>query len=334
MITTSPTPPAVRAVSDDGTPTSEPQPQRSVGRRALLGAGLATFLGAGGAAGWAANRYLVDHVEVSNASAQQSTAIEAVQAASTGTSTATSYASDTAKIGIEKVVTGSGSDQVTYFVADITVSDATIVKSAFANDQFGTNIIANPSAIAAQAGAVLAINGDYYGFRDTGIEIRNGVIYRDQGARQGLAFYQDGSMKLYDETATDAKTLLSQGVWQTLSFGPGIVEGGEVVAGIESVEVDTNFGNHSIQGRQPRTGIGWIADNHLLFVAVDGRSAGYSRGVTMTEFAEIFAGRGAQVAYNLDGGGSTAMIFNGDLVNNPLGRGQERGTSDILYVAG
>ena len=73
---------------------------------------------------------------------------------------------------------------------------------------------------------------------------------------------------------------------------------------------------------------------HLVFVAADGRSSGYSKGVTMTEFAQIFAGLGAQVAYNLDGGGSTTMVFNDTLVNNPLGKGQERGTSDIIYIAG
>jgi exopolysaccharide biosynthesis protein len=53
----------------------------------------------------------------------------------------------------------------------------------------------------------------------------------------------------------------------------------------------------------------------------------------MTEFAEIFQGLGATVAYNLDGGGSTTMWFDGALVNDPLGKGQERGTSDILYLA-
>ena len=219
-------------------------------------------------------------------------------------------------------------------MADITVSDATIVRSAFAGDEFGENIIANPSEIAQQAGAVLAINGDYYGFRDTGIVIRNGVAYRDKGARQGLACYADGSMRLYDETATTAARLVADGVWNTLSFGPGLVEGGAVIAGIDSVEIDTNVGNHSVQGQQPRTGVGVVAANHVLFVVVDGRSAGYSRGVTMTEFAEIFVELGATVAYNLDGGGSSAMVFNGSLVNNPLGKGQERGTSDILYVAG
>ena len=43
-------------------------------------------------------------------------------------------------------------------------------------------------------------------------------------------------------------------------------------------------------------------------------------------------GLGCRVAYNLDGGGSTTMVFDGSLVNNPLGRGQECGTSDIIYL--
>ncbi|PZQ49572.1 MAG: exopolysaccharide biosynthesis protein, partial [Phenylobacterium zucineum] len=206
--------------------------------------------------------------------------------------------------------------------------------SAFAQDEFGENIVADPSDIAEKAGAVLAINGDYYGFRDTGIVIRNGVAYRDRGARQGLAFGVDGSIRLYDETTTNAAELLADGVWNTLSFGPGLVQDGAVIAGIDEIEIDTNFGNHSVQGRQPRTGVGMVAGNHFLFVVVDGRSAGYSRGVTMSEFAQLFADLGAVVAYNLDGGGSSTMIFNGTLVNDPLGRGDERATSDILYVAG
>jgi exopolysaccharide biosynthesis protein len=141
-------------------------------------------------------------------------------------------------------------------------------------------------------------------------------------------------MALYDETATNADELLAAGVWTTLSFGPGLVSDGQVLDGIDDVEVDTNIGNHSIQGDQPRTGIGMIGPNHFVFVVVDGRSAGYSRGVTMTEFAQMFVDLGATVAYNLDGGGSSTMVSEGALVNNPLGKGQERGTSDILYVAG
>ena len=126
-------------------------------------------------------------------------------------------------------------------------------------------------------------------------------------------------------------------MWNTLSFGPGLVQDGKVIDGIDGIddlEIDTNFGNHSVQGNQPRTGVGVVSANHLLLVVVDGRSEGYSRGVGMSEFAQIFVGLGATVAYNLDGGGSSAMVFDGALVNNPLGKGQERGTSDILYVAG
>nr|WP_260283568.1 phosphodiester glycosidase family protein [Propionibacterium freudenreichii] len=66
---------------------------------------------------------------------------------------------------------------------------------------------------------------------------------------------------------------------------------------------------------------------------MDGRSEGYSRGVTLPEFAQMFVDLGARTAYNLDGGGSSVMYFNGSLVNNPLGTGRERGVSDILYLA-
>ncbi|BCJ40299.1 hypothetical protein GCM10010168_31580 [Actinoplanes ianthinogenes] len=314
--------------------TSENISKKRLSRRGFLGGGLGVLAAAAGGGGWALNRYVIDHVEVSGASALTAANVVEAQAASDGTATATSYTSDTATITISTVSTGSGSDKVTYFVADVQVTDATIVRSAFANDQFGENITANPSTIAKSVNAVLAINGDYYGFRDTGIVIRNGVTFRDSGARQGLAFYADGSAKIYDETATSADELIAAGVWNTLSFGPGLVEDGKVLSGIDRVEVDTNFGNHSIQGNQPRTGVGLIEENHLLWVVVDGRSSGYSLGVSMTEFAQIFADRGARVAYNIDGGGSSAMVFRGSLVNNPLGTGQERGTSDILYVAG
>ncbi|WP_454300831.1 phosphodiester glycosidase family protein [Salana multivorans] len=54
----------------------------------------------------------------------------------------------------------------------------------------------------------------------------------------------------------------------------------------------------------------------------------------MTELADLMLSLGATEAYNLDGGGSSTMVdADGSLVNDPLGRGNERGTSDILYVA-
>jgi exopolysaccharide biosynthesis protein len=221
---------------------------------------------------------------------------------------------------------------VTYYVADVTLSDATTLKSAFAKDQFGENITELTSEIAADNNAIFAVNGDYYGFRDSGIVIRNGVVFRDEPAREGLVFYTDGTVEIYDETTTSADELLADGAWNTLSFGPAIIADGAVVDGIEEIEIDTNFGNHSIQGDQPRTAVGVIDENHLVFVVVDGRQSGYSEGVTLTELADIMIDLGATTAYNLDGGGSSTMYFDGEVINSPS-NGGERATSDILYIA-
>ena len=75
----------------------------------------------------------------------------------------------------------------------------------------------------------------------------------------------------------------------------------------------------------------WILTSRSL-AAVPSRVTGYSRGVTMTELARIMAGLGCRAAYNLDGGGSSAMYWGGRIVNRPS-NGGERDTSDILYIA-
>ena len=315
---------------------------RKIVKRVLIALSVIVLV-VGGITAWAVNRYIIDHVQIANVAAYEASvraSTTTVAGASPTTTvpagpalvTDTSYTHGATSISIRKVVTGSGNSTVTYFVADVVLGDTDQLRSAFAENKFGTNIIADTSTIAEENNAIFAINGDYYGFRTSGIVIRNGVIFRDKGARQGLAIYRDGTMALYDETTTTAQQLVEAGVLNTLSFGPGLLEDGQILAGIDEVQIDTNIGNHSMQGNQPRTGLGMISSNHFVFIAVDGRSTGYSRGVTMVEFAQMFKDLGATVAYNLDGGGSTSMYFNGEVVNNPLGKGDERGTSDILYI--
>ncbi|WP_156156022.1 phosphodiester glycosidase family protein [Demequina maris] len=313
-------------------------PARPHRLRRRIVAGVATFLLVLAAiAAWALDRYVVDHVEVANASAYEAE-LAAADAASDDdgddaalTTTEDATDEDAPEITVTEHTYGSGADQATYYVADVVLSDITQLRSAFADDAFGENIVEYPSDIAADVGAPLAINGDYYGFRTTGIEIRNGVVYRDEPAREGAVIWADGTMEVYDETTTSAQELLDAGAWQTLSFGPALVDDGEIVDGIDAVEVDTNFGNHSIQGDQPRTAIGMIDANHYVLVVVDGRSS-TSAGVTLTELAQIMLDLGATEAYNLDGGGSSTMVSDGTVVNVPGGRGEERGTSDILWV--
>ncbi len=277
-----------------------------------------------------ADRYLFEHIEIDNVENITETQLSETQKSTTGTETdrtveentsavdeetftadQRNYESDSKTISIQKVVSGTGRDTITYFVADVFLKDTISLNSAFAKNQFGRNIIEYTSQIAADNDAVFAVNGDYYGFREDGILIRNGVIYRDSPARTGLAIYVNGDMEIYDETQTSAQALLDDDVWQTLSFGPALVTNAEVVTGLGKVEIDTNFGNHSIQGSNPLTGIGIIAPNHYVFIVVDGRMNGYSKGMTLTEFAEVFADLGCTEAYNLDGGGSSTMYFMG-----------------------
>ena len=148
---------------------------RTLSRRGLLGGALASLAAAGGGTAWALDRFLVEHPEVTNASAAW---------ASTATAASTTT-SASASVLFGSQTSGTGSDLVTWFVADLRLSSGTALRSAFADDTFGANIIALPSVIASDAGASWAINGDDFGFRDSGIVLRNGVAFRDRGVRQG-----------------------------------------------------------------------------------------------------------------------------------------------------
>ncbi|WP_255314488.1 phosphodiester glycosidase family protein [Bacillus sp. FJAT-26390] len=283
-----------------------------------------------------ADRYLIEHVEVNVAAKTPAAAAPAANPAD-GTETLQqddwNYSSADTQIHIKKVESGSGSDKITYFVADVQLTDASVLQSAFAKNAFGRNITEDTSAIAAENGAVFAINGDYYGFRNDGVIVRGGTLYRDEPTRDAMALLSNGTMKAYNEEQLSSAELLAEGVTDTYSFGPILVNDGAIAGDFDKVAIDTNFGNRSIQGSNPRTGIGMIAPNHYVFVVVDGRKDNYSKGMTLTEFANVFTELGASVAYNLDGGGSSTMYFMGRVVNNPLGKQQERGVSDILYIA-
>lgn len=87
---------------------------------------------------------------------------------------------------------------------------------------------------------------------------------------------------------TTGQQLIDAGVVNTYSFGPGLITEGTIVEGIDSVEIDTNFGNHSIQGNQPRSAIGMVSANHFIFIVVDGRSDGYSNGMSLSELVTLF----------------------------------------------
>lgn len=216
------------------------------------------------------------------------------------------------------------------YVADVTVSDASDLKTALANNTYGRNITDTTSDMAANNNAVLAINGDYYGARQSGYVIRNGKLYRDtSGNRDALVIQKNGEFKFVSESETSASELLQDGALQAFSFGPVLLNNGEISVG-ENDEVGMAMVSN------PRTAIGYLGNNHYVFVVSDGRTS-ESAGLSLYELASFMKELGVKDAYNLDGGGSSTMVFKREIINNPTtsGRsGEERAVSDIVYIGG
>lgn len=213
------------------------------------------------------------------------------------------------------------------YVADVQVSSAEYLKTALAQNSFGRNLKDTTSNMAEAANAILAINGDYYGFRDDGYVLRNGVLYRDAASSgtDALVVYGDGTMAAASQDDKTAQQLKDAGAWQILSFGPVLVNNGQIaVAANEEVGQAKNS--------NPRTAIGMISPLHYVVVVSDGRT-GDNEGLSLYELAQVLIDNGATFAYNLDGGGSTTLYFDGKVINNPTSGnvGGERSVSDIVY---
>ena len=207
-------------------------------------------------------------------------------------STANSYSDGNVIISISEVRAYDS----TVYVADVVLASPEYLQTAFANSTYGRNVTAKTSSIAENANAVLAINGDYYGARQSGYVIRNGVIYRSTANRnaEDLVIYRDGSFGIVNESQISAQAMASN----------------------------------------PRTAIGIVDDLHYLFVVSDGRTNA-SEGLSLRELAQVLKELGAKTAYNLDGGGSSTMVFQGQVVNNPTSNGKritERSVSDIVCI--
>lgn len=256
-----------------------------------------------------------------------SNAEAASKAAETATVTDTSYSDDNISVTLtEKTISNT---QV--YIADVTVSSSEYLKTAFAQNTYGNNVTAKTSETAANNNAILAVNGDYYGANTTGYVIRNGVVYRDtvreDSSNGDLAIYKDGSFKIIYEDQVSADQLVKDGVVNLLAFGPSLVDNGEIV-------VDTNSEVGQSMSSNPRTAIGIIDENHYIIIVSDGRTT-ESEGLSLYQMAEIMKSYGVKTAYNLDGGGSSTLYFNGQVINKPTTNGNtisERSVSDIVYI--
>ncbi|MCY7034051.1 phosphodiester glycosidase family protein [Streptococcus sanguinis] len=270
---------------------------------------------------------IAETISTVSSASSSSNAEAASKASETATVTDNSYSDDNISVTLtEKTVSNT---QV--YISDVTVSSSEYLKTAFAQNTYGNNVTAKTSETAANNNAILAVNGDYYGANTTGYVIRNGVVYRDtvreDSSNGDLAIYKDGSFKIIYEDQVSADELVKDGVVNLLAFGPSLVENGEIA-------VDTNSEVGQSMSSNPRTAIGIIDENHYIIIVSDGRTS-ESEGLSLYQLAEIMKSYGVKTAYNLDGGGSSTLYFNGQVINKPTTNGNtisERSVSDIVYI--
>lgn len=221
-------------------------------------------------------------------------------------------------------------NNTTIYVSDVYLGEGQTIQSVLADNTYGRNITDSTSNMARSVNAKLAVNGDYYGARTTGYVIRNGELLRTTKVsddQEDLVLWADGTMSIINEKDHSAQSLLDKGALQVLSFGPGLIIDGavSVTAGDEVARA---------MASNPRTAIGYMGDNHYVLIVADGRTT-ESKGLTLLQLAEFMKGLGVQQAYNLDGGGSSTMYYEGKVINKPTSNGSEfgeRSVSDILYV--
>ena len=224
---------------------------------------------------------------------------------------------------ISITVTEETDGNITYYLADIYVRDVTCFQSALAKDAYGNGFRDSISHMAALNDALLAVNGDYYGNTREGVVIRNGVIYRANRTDCDVCvLYYDGSMRVIPGASFDLEQAIAGGAWQAWTFGPALLDAdGSVLTAFSSTR--------RIISANPRTAIGYYEPGHYCLVVVDGR--GESEGITLPALSQLFYDLGCTAAYNLDGGNSSVMVWQDEVINSPSGGGRE--SSDAVLIA-
>ncbi|HPU61304.1 MAG: phosphodiester glycosidase family protein [Bacillota bacterium] len=238
--------------------------------------------------------------------------------------------------GIRYITLNSGtpSGPVVVDVLEIDVSDENVeVKTALAGsyDSFG---LAPVSELVSRSGAIAGVNGVFHASDGTPL----GLIIVD-GKLKSLPIMNRTAMGitrdrriLIDNVSVDTSgnltpDWLAEGVIYAVGGGPRLVKDGE----IHVTSLEEQFKPDVASGRAPRTAVGVTDDGKLLLIAVTGRKAYHSVGVTLDELAHIALELGAKDAMNLDGGGSSTMVVRNFVMNTPSD-GRERKVADAILV--
>ena len=229
------------------------------------------------------------------------------------------YADDNLRV----VVSEQHTTDAVYYVADVWIKNIQGYKTAFNGNKFGGGY-SLPSSMASKHNAILALSGDCYEARPEGIVIRNGTLYRDTISGDVCILYSDGVMESYYEADFKLDDAIARGAYQGWSFGPKLIDNGQVPASYNTTD--------AIISHNPRAAIGYYEPGHYCLIYVDGRQGETSKGLTLNELSQIMIDLGCVDGYNLDGGQSSMMVFQGQVIGNPYKGGRD--ISDIIYFGG
>lgn len=212
--------------------------------------------------------------------------------------------------------------EVTYYVTDIYLRDINCIRTAAAGT-FKSKTRDNVDHIAKHVNALLAISGDMFNAHKHRLVIRNGEVYDKKlySDWEVCFLYLDGTMETM--TADEYKiALLRDDIWQAWQFGPSLLD--------KEGHALTQFPHSQVRPQNPRCVIGYYEPGHYCFVTVDGRQKGHSLGLELVELARLMESLGCKLAFNLDGGESASLYWNGRIYSKPCNGGREM--ADIVYL--
>lgn len=219
---------------------------------------------------------------------------------------------------------------IVYTFSEVKVAHPSQFKRFIAGNAFGSGVQYTTSDMAESVNAVAAINGDFYAFRDLGIVVWQGELYRWAGQYVDTCFFdRDRNMHLVKagELTTEEETrrfVEENDILFSVSFGPILVAEGRANT-VESYPLG------EVTDRYARSAIGQIGTLHYLLAAANTDGA-CTNAPTVSEFALAMEDHGCTAAYTLDGGQTATIVIN-DRCVNPVQFGSERSISDILYFA-
>lgn len=219
------------------------------------------------------------------------------------------------------------------YIARVKIADASQLRTAPAY-AFNRHQTAPMEAMAQRVNAVLALNGDYFSYQlgmdGGGYLVRQGVKYNDKPiwGRDVLLIDENGDFYIEPKLTDDLIARYEEkGVVNSFNFGPGLV-----VDGVKLTGCYTYY--NTAEERAQRCAIAQVKRGELEYLCVvcEGSQQSKNGGMTIDEFADFVYNLGVENAYNLDGGNSSAMIFDGIKIN-AVDNKDARELSDIIYFA-